>query len=135
MRCISGTLCFTLFVLAIKYLPLSIFFVVMNICPFLMALLACLWLREKITAVEVICMIGAFGGILIVGYSKQAESGEEDIEAMENYYFGLLCAFVACCGQAFSVVATRRLQDLSVFVIQWYYAVSSTLATGILVWL
>ena len=79
MRCISGTVCFTAFVFSIKYLPLSIFFVILNICPFLMALLACLWLREMITVVEVICMLGAFGGILIVGLSRQAESGE-DIE-------------------------------------------------------
>ena len=70
VRCISGTFTFTLFVFAIKYLPLSIYFVVMNACPFLIALLACVWLREMITLVEVLCMVGAFGGILLVGFSK-----------------------------------------------------------------
>jgi len=84
MRCISRTICFTLFVIAIKYLPLSIFFVVMNARVFLIALLACLWLREMITAVEVICMMGAFGGILIVGFSRQDEEQAESGEKIEE---------------------------------------------------
>ena len=71
VRCLSGTLCFTMFVFAIKYLPLSIFFVVMNACPFIIAFLACVWLKENISLVEVVCMIGAFGGIILVGISKR----------------------------------------------------------------
>ena len=70
VRCVAGTICFLTFVFAIKYLPLSIFFMVMNASPFLMAILTCLWLKELISLVEVICMVGAFGGICLVGMSK-----------------------------------------------------------------
>jgi drug/metabolite transporter (DMT)-like permease len=50
----------------------------MNATPFFIALLACIWLKEIITFVEVITMLGAFGGIILVGISKtSATSGAE----------------------------------------------------------
>ena len=79
MRCLSGSMCFLAFVFAVKYLPLSIFFVMMNATPFLIAIIAWLWLKELITMMEVICMIGAFGGILIVAISKRTKEEDEDL--------------------------------------------------------
>ena len=132
MRCMSGTICFTMFVFAIKYLPLSIFFVLMNASPFLVALLACFWLHERLSLVEVFCMLGAFGGILLVGLSKRIDDDDEAESVSEDgfYQVGLFCALLACLGQAVTVTSTRRLQGMSVIVIQWYYAFISTLTTG-----
>jgi len=73
-RCVSGTICFITLTFAVKYLPLAVFFVTFNACPFLTAVMACLWLKEIITLVEVFCMLGAFGGILMVGLAKEANS-------------------------------------------------------------
>ena len=69
-RSISGTICFITLTFAVKYLPLAIFFMSFNACPFLVAIMACLWLRERISLVELVCMVGAFSGILLVGFSK-----------------------------------------------------------------
>ena len=80
VRCISGTICFITLTFAVKYLPLAIFFVMFNACPFLTAIMACLWLKEIITLVEVGCMIGAFSGILLVGFSKEVASDEDAVE-------------------------------------------------------
>ena len=83
IRCVSGSICFLCFVVAVKYLPLSIFFVIMNATPFFIALLACLWLKEMISLLEVVAMIGAFGGILLTGLSKQLHMQESEAETEE----------------------------------------------------
>lgn len=80
VRCLSGTICFITLTFAVKYLPLAIFFVTFNACPFLTAIMACLWLKELITLVEVFCMLGAFSGIILVGISKEIDSEAEAVE-------------------------------------------------------
>lgn len=70
IRCLSGSVAFLCFVVAIEYLPLTTFFVIMNATPFFIALLACLWLKEVISKLEIVTMIFAFSGILLVGLSK-----------------------------------------------------------------
>ena len=84
-RCISGSITFLCFVVAIEHLPLSTFFVIMNATPFFIALLACIWLKEMITLVELITMIGAFTGIILVGISKTSlASGDEITEEISE---------------------------------------------------
>ena len=89
----------------------------MNISPFLVAILACLWLKEKISLVEVFCMIGAFGGILLVSLTKPDEEEVEDESGSDTYNIGLLCALVSALGYALTLVTTRKLKALSVYVI------------------
>lgn len=71
-------------VFAAKFLPLSIFFVVLNATPFLIAIIACLWLKEIISMVEVFCMIGAFGGILLVALSKREDEDVQQIDESQT---------------------------------------------------
>jgi len=70
VRCLSGSICFLCFVVAIEYIPLAIFFVIMNAAPFFITVMACLWLKEVISKLELVTMVFAFAGILIVGLSK-----------------------------------------------------------------
>ena len=113
-----------------QYLPLSVFFIVMNVTPFLVAILACLWLKEKISIVEVFCMIGAFGGILLVSLTKPVEEEVDDESGSDTYNIGLLCALGSAFCVAITLVTTRKLKALSVYVIQWYYALTSTVTTA-----
>ena len=76
MRCLSGSICFLCMVLAIEYIPLSIFFVVLNATPFVICLLAWVWLNDLITGVEIFSMCGAFAGIVLVGVSKRKNEVE-----------------------------------------------------------
>ena len=112
MRSISGTICFITLTFSVKYLPLAIFFVSFNACPFLVAIMACLWLRERITLVELVCMVGAFGGILLVGFGKISDDYTENVEK-HFYQLGLMCAGVTVFANSLSVVATRRLKGAS----------------------
>ena len=74
-------------------------------------------------------MIGAFGGILLVSLTKPDEEEVEDESGSDTYNIGLLCALVSAFGYALTLVTTRKLKALSVYVIQWYYALTSTLTT------
>ena len=61
---------------------------------------------------------------------------EDESSKMEagQYKIGLLFALITCIGQAVTMTTTRRIKEMSVFVIQWFYAFMSTLTTGIGVW-
>ena len=143
LRCMSGSVCFLCFVVAMQYIPLTIFFVILNATPFAIALLACLWLKEVISSIEIVTMVFAFGGILLVGLSKRGNEVEEEVQSDQGeinynpsdfmYNIGLLVSIGVLLGQAVTLVATRRLKALSVFLIQWYYAVTSCIVTGIAV--
>ena len=78
IRCVSGSICFLCFVVAIEYLPLAIFFVIMNAAPFFIAVIACLWLKEVISKLEVFTMVFAFAGIVMVALSKQETAAAEE---------------------------------------------------------
>ena len=78
-------------------------------------------------------MVGAFGGILLVGFGKMADQ-EAEVHEILNYQIGLMCAGVTVFANSLSLVATRRLKGISVFVIQWFYAFMSTVVTGICIW-
>mmetsp|Transcript_31956 Transcript_31956/g.39667 ORF Transcript_31956/g.39667 Transcript_31956/m.39667 type:complete len:91 (+) Transcript_31956:509-781(+) len=49
------------------------------------------------------------------------------------YKVGLMVAIGCVLGQSVTMVSTRRLKGLSVIVIQWYYALTSCMVTGIAV--
>ena len=70
VRCLAGTVSFFFFTFAIKFLPLSIFFIVVNSIPFVSGVLAYLWLNEKLFPFEIVMMIVAFAGILMVAFSE-----------------------------------------------------------------
>lgn len=113
----------------------------MNAGPFFIALLACLWLKERITLFEVCAMVGAFSGIVMVGFSKNIADQEEneqeasdDDSASKLYQVGFFLAIVCVVTHALTLVTTRRLRALSVIQIQWYYALCSCLFTGFSVW-
>ena len=120
-------------------MPLSIYFVVFNIAPFFVAILTYFWLNEVISKLELVTMVFAFGGVIMVGLSKK-DPGNNDPDTAQQITNGLYTAGIILClansfGTSVSIVATRRLKMLSVIVIQWYYALTSCLVTGISVWL
>ena len=81
VRCLSGSICFLCFVVAIEHLPISVFFVMLNSTPFFVTVLACLWLKEMISPLEVVTMVGAFCGILLLGLSK---GDSDESEALDD---------------------------------------------------
>ena len=69
-RSLFGTIGFTSMVFALKYVPLGIYSIVFNTAPFLASLIAWLILKEVPKKSELICMIIAFIGVVIIGTAK-----------------------------------------------------------------
>ena len=64
-RSIIASLGFITYTTAPMYIPIGVFQVIMNLSMFAAAILAWLWLNEKITSVEVFAMFIAFYGIYL----------------------------------------------------------------------
>ena len=69
----SGTICFLTYAIAIEYLPLAVFFVIMQSSPILIAFIAWIWLGEAISRLEIVCMIIAMYGIFLVASTKKVK--------------------------------------------------------------
>ena len=71
-RCATGTVSFMIFSLAVKYLPLGIFFIIFNSSPFITVFLSYFWTGDRILPFEGVAMVGAFIGIVCLGVAKPA---------------------------------------------------------------
>ena len=80
-RCAIGTVSFMVFSLAVKYLPLGIFFIIFNSSPFITVFLSYCWTGDQILVFEGLCMIGAFAGIVCLGIAKPEQ---EDIDGVPD---------------------------------------------------
>ena len=138
-RCLIGTIGFASFTTAMKYIPLSMFFVIFNSNPFTTALLGFFWLKEKLTCFEITAMFCAFLGIVIMSlshpsnYEDIAEQNSIRIFSTKEYQYGLLLAGISCVGQSFICVASRKLWSIHFSVIQFSYALCSTICMGLCV--
>ena len=68
VRGLAGTIAFITMTMAAKLIPLSILQSILNSLPFMIVILAFVWLRETITVFEFVAMCCCFGGIIIVAF-------------------------------------------------------------------
>ena len=97
MRCVIGTVGFASFAIAMKFIPLSVFFIIFNSNPFTTAILGYFWIRERITLFEIAAMVCAFFGILMMSMATE-KSGNNVKDLNHSYEIGVAIAFVACFG-------------------------------------
>ena len=77
MRCIVGTVGFASFTIAMKYIPLSVFFIIFNSNPFTTALLGYFWLKERLSLFEIVAMLCAFIGIIMMSLSHPTDDATD----------------------------------------------------------
>ena len=78
VRSLCGVFGFICVLTAIRCLPLFIFCIIYNTTPFWSAALGFVINKEKITYFNLVCMFGAFAGIVIIALSKN------DNEVIDN---------------------------------------------------
>ena len=79
-RCAVGTVSFLIFSMAVKYIPLGIFFIIFNSSPFFTVFLSYCWTGDRILVFEGIAMIGAFAGIVCLGLAEPEEASSDSID-------------------------------------------------------
>ena len=76
IRGFAGTIAFITQIISLKNVALSIFQCITNSLPFMVALLAFFWLRERISLFEVFAMVACFSGILIVALDNSEQEDD-----------------------------------------------------------
>lgn len=116
LRCIFGAIAHITVSLALKNVPLTLYSILYNTLPFIIAIQVFIWLRERISKFEFVVMCFCFGGIVLVilfadEKEKKLEAGEEVEEDANNtsLTLGVIAAMTAIFFFGVSSVATRRL--------------------------
>ena len=118
-------------------IPLSIYFIVSSFSVFMTALLAYLCLGESITCFEIIAMILAVCGIIMISIAQDDTDADATNYASKSMFqlglflTGCLAAFGSMIG-----ITTRKLKSINYAVIQFNYALmSSTIMGTALIWI
>jgi drug/metabolite transporter (DMT)-like permease len=95
LRCFAGTFVFTGMMYVVKILPLTIFFMIFQTSPFIVALIAWLWLNESMTSLEGLAMVLSYVGIAMISLSQpvvedQVTTEQVAIAADSQYTFGIV---------------------------------------------
>lgn len=132
--------------MAVKYIPLGIFFIVFNSSPFITVILSYFWTGDRILPLEGVAMLGAFAGIVCLGVAKpeeeqdaavtsdtgnQTESSMSDFEKQYAYQIGMAMAVFSCLAQSVISVASRRLKSLHFAVIQFWYGLMASVVMAV----
>ena len=132
LRCLAGTFGFFCMMSAPKYLPLGILTVVSRFNIFTTTALSGWWIGEWITCFEVIAMLLSFGGIILIGIAqKQNEQSEESAVSPAQFNLGIALVLGFCIFSSLASVSSRRLKSVNYAVIQFNYALVSSVIMGL----
>ena len=110
IRSLSSTASLFIVIIAIKFVPLTIFNVVTNMTPFVSGVLAWIWLGDKLGVFQIVMMIFCFGGVVLVACSKNTD--EDDVSKSSAYTIGIVLTGLLAVIFAVSAVSTRRLKTM-----------------------
>ena len=128
VRCVSGAVAFIAVAKAVQLLPLTIFQVITNMTPFISGILACIWLGEKLSFFQIVCMLLCFIGIAVVTFSNGINSEEDEYSSFKA---GIALSGIISVIFALAYVTTRRVRVLHFSVIQFYFDLTSLIISGI----
>ena len=134
VRCAVGTIAYATYPLATKYIPIGIFFLILNSSPIMTAILAYFWTSDRLWPLEAVAMTGAFGGIICLGMAKPSEKIDvenfSDFERAHAYQIGVFLAVITCFTLSVVAVASRKLKSLHFAVMQTLQASLSAICFG-----
>ena len=129
IRCVAGALAFITVTTALPLLPLILFQVITNMTPFLAALLACLWLGEKLSFFQLVCMLLCFGGIAVVIFERDTSKGTVDKE-FNSFNYGVILTCIVAMIFAVTAVTTRKVKALHWSVVTFYFELACFIISG-----
>ena len=126
-RIITGQADFFLLNLAVTKAPLSLIMVFWQTSPFWISIIAFLFLKEPIVAIELVSMLICFGAVVVISL-QQKDSGSSDGEASsveegdDETLLGLIYALLAAITMAICAVCNRSLKQTHTAVICFFHA-------------
>lgn len=126
MRGVFGTGGFICFYAAVNHLPLAEATVIHHVSPVLTALVAAIWLRERLEGRVLLGMALAFVGVLMIAQPMSLFGGGDDIRAAEVPWRFVLVGVLGALFAAFAYVAVRKLgaTEPPILVVFYFPAIS-----------
>ena len=70
IRVLCGAISQTIYIFGMKLLPISFAQIIFNISPFFVTILAFILLKERISPLDIIGLVGSFGGVIIMIFGE-----------------------------------------------------------------
>ena len=102
--------------ISIKMLPTSIVFMIFNLNPLFVTLIAYVFLKEEYDIIKILSVIGAFLGVFIVGFGRRNETALEISQTV-----GIILCLTAALLWAPTVAIKRVLNQRIHYIISPYY--------------
>ena len=83
IRSVAGVFSFSCLVYSLKNLPMFLVNIILNTVPFWCSILSYIFLRERVTKTDILCIFGCFTGVFIIAYS-QSQSDVQGVIDDEN---------------------------------------------------
>lgn len=122
LRCVAGVICYMALNYNIMFLPLFITVIIFNTSPFWVVFQGYLVFGDKLKPFDLMCMIGSFSGIICLSLSGNTE-GQSDGLSYSTMAIGVFFATLTAQGYGLVIVASRRLQNISPYVVNFLYGV------------
>lgn len=111
-----GGLGMTLLFMSIKILPTTISFMLFNMNPLLVSVLAYFLLKENLSLTSALCTLGAFGGIVCISLGRKNEKVEGEYQII-----GVLLAVLAAVCGSLAYIAMRTVNKAVHYIFSPYY--------------
>ena len=115
-RWISGGFAVFLLFMSIRLLPASIAFMISNLNPLLATLFAWVILKEPQKIVNIVCAIGSFAGVIIIGVGRRNETSHGHFQIFAIWIW-LLSALLG----SLAIVSMRKLNQYVHYIFSPYY--------------
>ena len=131
IRSLAGSFNFLVYNTAVVYIPIGIHKIIMNMSVFTVAILAWVWLGERLVCFEIIAIFVAFSGVVLTSKGKDPQDGAFQADkTADNYFVGISLAILGCMLAAVTAVSSRKLKPVVPNVIIFNYDLCSTIITG-----
>lgn len=130
LRCVLGNIGFVSLTYSFKHLPLSVGTVIIATSPFAVAVMASIFLNEKIQQNDVNAILVSFAGIVIMAFSKSENVYKETTTS--QYVFALLICVFTMIVVATVAICARFMKKLNFAVIQVNNAIFGVVFVGTL---
>lgn len=130
LRLFFGLVAQTSMLFGVKLLPITISNLIINTYPFFVAILSYFILKEDITIMDVVGLIGSFTGVVILVIDKESQ---EENDEKHHVLIGVIFSAVTALGASGSTICTRLLKDVHYSTVVFFYSGFASLAY--LIWL
>lgn len=130
LRCVLGNIGFVSLTYSFKHLPLSIGTVIISTSPFAVAIMASLFLNERVLQADIIAIFVSFTGIFVMTLARKTDKQLDTTHG--EYVFAIVVAVFTMLVVATVAVCARFMKKIHYSVIQTHNGLFGVVFVGIL---